>query len=169
MNLSITLEGEKTLQQPTVIHSTFVLERSLAVTPERVFAAFADPIKKRRWFIEGGHHDIERFDMDFRIGGSERASYRFKEGTPLAGKILTSESIYQDIVPDRRMVFASSMSLADNRISATLVTVEILASQTGADLILTHQGAFFEGSDGPRRREDGWCKLLDRLMLEFPR
>ena len=30
-------------------------------------------------------------------------------------------------------------------------------------LILTHQGAFFEGSDGPQMRKGGWEHLLDRL------
>ena len=155
--------------EQSVIHNTFVIERSLAAKPERVFAAFADPIQKRRWFIEGDHHEVEQFDMDFRIGGSEHASYRFKEGTPLAGKTLTNLTTYQDIIPNRRMVFTSSMSLGDNRISATLVTAEFLASETGTDIILTHQGAFFEGADGPERREAGWRTLLDRLTREFPR
>jgi hypothetical protein len=34
---------------------------------------------------------------------------------------------------------------------------------TGTDLICTHQGAFFEGADGPQMREAGWRSLLDKL------
>jgi hypothetical protein len=44
-----------------------------------------------------------------------------------------------------------------------------LPSEAGTDLIFTHQGAFFEGADGPEMREAGWRKLLDRLTEEFSR
>jgi hypothetical protein len=44
-----------------------------------------------------------------------------------------------------------------------------LPSGTGTDLVLTHQGAFFEGADGPEMREAGWRKLLGRLTEEFTR
>ena len=79
----------------------------------------------------------------------------------------TNNTIYQDIVPDRRVVFTSTMSINEQRISASLVTVELLAAEAGTDLILTHQGAFFEGSDGPEIRQEGWRKLLDKLTSEF--
>ena len=47
------------------------------------------------------------------------------------------------------------MTLGDKRISAALVTIELLPTGKGTDLICTHQGAFFEGSDGPQMREAG--------------
>jgi len=43
------------------------------------------------------------------------------------------------------------------------VTFELVPTDQGTDLILTHQGAFFEGSDGPEMREEGWNKLMDKL------
>jgi uncharacterized protein YndB with AHSA1/START domain len=157
------------MKEQSVIHSTFVIERSYPATPERVFAAFADPAKKRRWFVEGDHHEVEHFEMDFRVGGKERARFRFKEGTPLKGIACTNDAVYQDIVPNRRVVSASTMSVGEKCISASLVTIELLPSKTGTDLICTHQGAFFEGADGPEMREEGWRKLLEQLTEEFPR
>jgi uncharacterized protein YndB with AHSA1/START domain len=157
------------MEERSVIHSTFVIERSYPATSERVFSAFADPTKKRRWFVEGDHHDVEHYEMDFRVGGKERARFRFKDSTPLKGMACTNDTTYQDIVPNRRVVFASTMTLGEKCISASLVTVEFLPSETGTDLICTHQGAFFEGADGPEMREGGWRKLLEKLTVEFPR
>lgn len=157
------------MEERSVTHNTFVIERSYPATPERVFAAFADPTKKRRWFAESESHEVEEFEMDFRVGGNERARYRFKEGTPLTGTTLTNDTRYEDIVPNRRIVIASTMALGDKRISASLATVELLPSEEGTDLVLTHQGAFFEGADGPQMREAGWRHLLEQLAKELTR
>lgn len=155
------------MEQQAVIHSTFVIERSYPKPPERVFSAFADAAKKRRWFAESENHEVEEFEMDFRVGGAEHTRFRLKEGTPFPGVVLMNEGSYQDIVPNRRVVTASTMTFAGNRISASLVTFELLRTDKGTDLVCTHQGAFFEGSDGPQRREEGWRKLLDRLATEM--
>jgi len=155
------------MKEPSVIHNTFVIERSYPKPPERVFSAFADVAKKRRWYTPGENHEVEEFEMDFRPGGAERFRVRFKQGSPLPGVAVTNEGSYLDIVPNRRMVTAQSMTLGDRRISASLVTIELLAADNGTDLICTHQGAFFEGADGPQMREAGWRKLFDRLATDL--
>jgi uncharacterized protein YndB with AHSA1/START domain len=155
------------MSESAVVHNTFVIERNYPQPPERVFAALADATKKRRWFGEGDHHEVEAFEMDFRIGGAERLRYRFKEGTPFKGVVVVNEGVFEDIVPNRRVVSAYAMTLGDRRISAALVTIEILPAEKGTKLICTHQGAFFEGSDGPQIREAGWRKLFDKLAKEL--
>ena len=148
---------------PSITHNTFVIERSYPKPPEHVFSAFADPAKKRRWYAEGDSHVVETFEMDFRVGGVERFQYHFNPNTPFPGVVVANEGSFQDIVPNRCIVLASTMSLAGKRISSTLVTVELLPTDSGTDLILTHQGAFYEGSDGPQMREAGWKSILGRL------
>jgi len=158
------------MAEPTVIHNTFVLERSYPVKPERVFAAFADTAKKRRWFIESDDdhaHTVEHYEMDFRVGGKETARVRLGPGTPVAGLACTNDITYLEIVPDRRIVFVSTMSIEDRCISASLGTFELLPTGNGTDLIFTHQAAFFEGSDGPAMRKEGWESMFARLTAEL--
>ena len=52
--------------EPTVVHSTFVLERNYPQSPERVFSAFSFAAKRRRWFADGDQHEVELFEQDFR-------------------------------------------------------------------------------------------------------
>ena len=153
--------------EKTATHATFVIERSFPNTPEQVFAAFADPAKKRRWF--GSPNGADEFEMDFRVGGRERTRRRITEGSPVKGAVFTNDSTYQDIVPDRRIVIAYTMSMNDQRISASLITFELVAAGKGTDLIFTEQAAFFEGADGAQMRQGGWTSLLDKLAAELAR
>ncbi len=105
--------------------------------------------------------------MDFRVGGAELLRSRMGDDTPFPGVALVSEGSFHDIVPNRRVVSAATMSLGDRHISTALATFELLPTETGTDLIFTYQTAFYEGSDGPERRQEGWRKLLDNLDAEI--
>lgn len=157
------------MEDRSVTHSTFVIERSYPVPIERVWAALSDPARRRRWYAEGGSREVLAFETDFRVGGRERTHTRFAEGSPFPGATLTNHTTYQDIVPNRRIVLAYTMSLNDHCFSASLATFELQATETGTNLVFTDQGAFFEHSDGPQLREQGWRKLLENLGVEVAR
>jgi uncharacterized protein YndB with AHSA1/START domain len=139
----------------SVEHATFVVERTYDVSPERVFAAWADPEAKARWFIDSD----ASLELDFRVGGRERS-----RGTAPDGRIYSYEVLYQDIVPAERIVYTYEMHLDGTRISVSLATVEFRpAGDSGTRLVFTEQGAFLDGHEFPARRADGMGSLLDRL------
>jgi len=148
--------------QSSVVHSTFSIERTYLARPPRVFAAFSNEATKRRWFAEGEGWEIDEFTLDFRVGGTERSRFRFQGGAPVG-----NDTIFLDIVPDRRIVLAYTMTIGDRRISASLATVELAPAGSGTRLVYTEQGAFFDGADKPDQREAGCRELLDKLGDEL--
>jgi uncharacterized protein YndB with AHSA1/START domain len=157
------------MSDPTATHATFVIERDYAAPPQRVFAAFADPAVKRRWFVEDRHNAVEAYQTDFRVGGHDRTVFRWGEGTPFPGKAMANDTVYLDIISGRRIVFAYTMSLEEKPFSASLTTIELQPSGQGTRMVFTEQAAFFEGADGPKMREEGWTSLLGRLGQELAR
>ena len=142
----------------TVAHSTFSLTRRYDAAPARVFAAFATAGAKRQWFVDEPGWTTDLYELDFTVGGRE--SWR---GSPPGGAPVGNETVYLDIVPDARIVFAYAMTVGGKRISASLGTVEIMAEGGGSTVVFTEQGAFLDGLDQPGSRESGWGHLLDRL------
>jgi uncharacterized protein YndB with AHSA1/START domain len=150
------------MAKSSVTHSTFLIERNYAATPDRLFAAWSDPAQKRRWYAEGERGSVEEHQLDFRVGGSEHTKTVIGGG-PFKGTSLTNDSVYLDIFPNQRIVFAYTMTLGDQRISVSLATVEFLPDGKGTIMAFTEQGAFFEGADGPEMREQGWKSLVGQL------
>jgi uncharacterized protein YndB with AHSA1/START domain len=159
-----------TQAQNQVIHSTFTIERTYRVAPAKVFDAFANPAKKRRWFAEGEGFEVVRFDSDFRVGGKEICDFKVLRG-PIEGTLIQNETNFLDIIPEKRIVVAYTMSMKGKPFSASLATTELKPGEDGKStkLVFTEQGAYFEGSDGPKMREHGTRELLDALEQELAR
>lgn len=149
--------------QPAVF-DTFDIVRTYKASPERVFAACADPVKKRRWFFEGENWNIDSIEMDFREGGYERSSFRFKDGP-----VITNDTVFHDIVPNRRIVSSYDMTMAGRRFSVSLATLELepMPSGSGTRLRYTEQAAFFGDADGAKLRREGCAELLEKLATEL--
>lgn len=134
-----------------VKHATFVVERTYAAPPARVYRAWADPAAKAKWFSKA---DI----FEFRVGGREYSS-----GGPPEGPVFTFDACYQEIVPEQRIVYSYTLDSGDERISVSLTTVELIPIEGGTKLVFTEQGAFFDGHDTPEVREQGTNEMLDTL------
>lgn len=146
----------------SVEHASFSIERRYDFSPATVFKAFADPAAKRKWFVEGEGWTIDGYEADFRVGGSERSRFRFGDGPQMG-----NDTVYMDIVTDRRIVFAYAMTMGDTPFSASLATIEFEADGSGTKLTYTEQAAFLDGKDQVKDREQGCRSLLDALATHL--
>lgn len=147
----------------SVTHASFTLERTYDAPPARVFRAFADPAAKALWFAGPGETGAER-TMDFRVGGRETGRGHLPDG-----HAYVFDCHYHDIVPDARIVYSYTMDFDDVRISASLAVVEIAAAGAGTRLTVTEHGAYLDGRDDGRQREQGTRALLDALGASLQR
>ena len=142
----------------SVDHDTFAVERTYGRPPARVFAAWATLEAKGRWW--GG--DAEHHELDFRVGGRE-----VQRGVDLHDQSYVFRAVYQDIVPDRRIVYSYDMVVDGARISVSLATVELHPQGDGTRLVYTEQAAFLDGGDSAAQRSQGMGSLLDALGAEL--
>jgi uncharacterized protein YndB with AHSA1/START domain len=143
----------------SVSHGTFVIERRYPAPPAKVFGAWADGAAKEIWMDDPDYKsDGGQYELDFRVGGHERFG-----GLAPDGKPYRYDALYYDIVPDHRIVYSYEMYAADDRMSVSLATVEIVPDQDGTKLTYTEQGAFLDGIDKPEAREEGTAWMLDNL------
>jgi uncharacterized protein YndB with AHSA1/START domain len=146
------------MTERSVTHATFVIERTYAATPARVFAAFASRAAKATWFQGPAEWGPSDHELDFKVGGRERV-----RGGPKGGPVHSFDARFQDIVPNQRIISSYDMHLDDKRISVSLATVELKPAGAGTRLIYTEQGAFLDGYDDAGSREHGTRALLDNL------
>jgi uncharacterized protein YndB with AHSA1/START domain len=150
------------MSKHSVTHATFTIERVYHAAPARVFKAWADPEIKTRWFRGPDEWPRGKYELDFRVGGRERLA-----GGPAGGTVHFYSAVYQDIVPNERIIIAYDMHLDDRRISVSLMTVELKPDGKGTRLTFTEQGAFLDGWEEIGGRERGSVGLLDKLGREL--
>lgn len=141
----------------SVEHATFTIERTYPASVERVYAAWADPARKAKWFA--CHAE---YAMDFRVGGRE-----FSRGGEPGGPVYTTEIRFQDIVPGERILYTYDVLRDEARMSVSVVTVQFARDGGGTRMTFTEQAVFLDGHDNAAQREYGTRLGLERLDAEL--
>ncbi len=141
-----------------VDHADFTLERHYDAPVELLYSAFADEKAKSRWFGGGSEWDMHSRQFDFRVGGREHLSGKWKSGV-----VSNFDATYHDIVPERRIVYAYHMHIDGKLISVSLATLQFAVDGAGSRLTITEQGAFLDGYDDSGSREKGTRFLMERI------
>lgn len=148
----------------TVTHATICLDRVYDAPPARVYQAFTDKAARRRWFFQTDHWALHRHSGgETAVGAPESSAF----SPPGADVVITNDSLYLDVVPNERLVFAYYMSVAGKPISASLATAEFKPEGKGTRLVFTEQGAYFDDPGQVAGREEGTRELLEALAAEL--
>jgi uncharacterized protein YndB with AHSA1/START domain len=142
-------------------HGTIRLERTFKAAPARVFAAWAEPKARAKWDVPGRWVIAEQ-THDFREGGRE-----LKRFGPKDDPRFLADTLYLDIVPERRIVFGYSMTSRGTPISVSLTTVELSPDGKDTHLLLTEQIVFLDGNDNAANREEGLASMLDKIAASL--
>ena len=139
--------------QSTVLQPSLTLKRRLKAPPAKVFAAWTDPEKMKRW-MGPGEITAMRAESDTRVGGR----YRIVMQAP-NGEEYDVGGVYREVVAGEKLVFTWAWKSAPERES--LVTLLLKPDGDGTLLTLTHEQ--FADEDSRNGHEQGWNSSLDKL------
>jgi uncharacterized protein YndB with AHSA1/START domain len=141
-----------------VDHASFTLERHYDAPVALLYKAFSDREAKSRWFGGGAEWDLKSRQFDFRVGGREHLSGKWK-----SGMVSTFDAVYLDVVSEQRIIYAYDMHIDGKHISVSLATILFAVDGAGSKLTITEQGAFLDGYDDAGSREKGTRGLMERI------
>jgi uncharacterized protein YndB with AHSA1/START domain len=137
----------------TATKPSLTIKRRLNAPPAKVFAAFTDPEKVKRWMGPGEMKAVHA-ESDTRIGGR----YRWVMQAP-SGEQHDVGGVYREVVANEKLVFTWTWKDTPERES--IVTVELKPDGDGTLLTLTHEQFFDE--DVRDRHQGGWNGALDKM------
>lgn len=135
---------------------TLRIERRIAASPERVFAAWTTAEGLKHWFSPTPEHAVLVHDLDLKVGGRYRVEMRHSSGE---AHIVIGN--YREITPPKRLVFTWQWEtgMAGGQ---TLVTVLIEPDDKGSRMTLLHEK--FASEEERAMHNEGWTGCLDRLV-----
>jgi uncharacterized protein YndB with AHSA1/START domain len=136
---------------------SLTLKRRLKAAPAKVFAAWTDPEKVKRW-MGPGEVKVIYAESDPRAGGR----YRWHMQGP-AGDDHDVSGVYREVIADEKLVFTWSWTTAPEHQS--LVTVQLAPDGDGTLLTVTHEQ--FADADSRDNHRAGWTGALDKLEKLF--
>jgi uncharacterized protein YndB with AHSA1/START domain len=137
----------------TTTKPSLTVNRRFKAPPAKVFAAWTDPEKMKRWMGPPGVEGL-RCEIDARVGGR----YRLVMKSP-DGEEHDVSGIYREVVPNEKLSFTWAWKSTPERES--LVTLTLKPDGEGTMLTLLHEQFLDETARDHHRQ--GWMGSLDKL------
>jgi uncharacterized protein YndB with AHSA1/START domain len=132
---------------------SLTLKRRINAAPEKVFSAWIDPEKVKRW-MGPGEVKVLQVESDPRTGGR----YRWLMQAP-DGEQHDVSGVYREVIPNQKLVFTWAWKSTPERES--LVTVEVKPDGDGSMLTLTHEQ--FADDEARDRHQQGWSGAMEKF------
>ncbi len=139
-------------------HATVIVERTYAAPPHLVYAAWSDRDVLATWSAPGDGWELAWRAFDFTVGHTDICTFGAIDAEPYI-----NTTRYEEIKPNQRIVYASTISYMGDLIFAGVVTVEFSAVDDATRVVMTESGVYLDGSDSALGHEDGWAAMLDSL------
>ena len=135
------------------VKPSLTIKRRFNAPPEKVFQAWTDPEKVKRW-MGPGEVKVLAANGDLCSGGR----YRWLMRTPDNEEHDVS-GVYREVIPNKKLVFTWAWKTTPERES--LVTVTFKQDGSGTIMTLTHEQFFDE--DARDRHQYGWNGAIEKL------
>jgi uncharacterized protein YndB with AHSA1/START domain len=135
------------------VKPSLTIKRRFNAPPEKVFSAWTDPEKVKRWMGPGAVVVLSA-ESDLRTGGR----YRWIMKSP-DGEQHDVSGTYREVVPNEKLVFTWAWKSTPERES--LVTVTLKKDGDGTVMTLQHEQFFDE--EARDRHNQGWTGAMDKL------
>lgn len=129
------------------------VRRTIAASPERLFAAWTSPEQLRSWWGPKGV-SCNHAEVELRVGGRYRLGNELPDGRTLyiIGEFLVVE-------PPHKLVYTWAMETGAEQ--QEIVTVLFNPEEDGTEVVVMHQRIVDEASR--KRHEAGWGGCLEGL------
>ena len=128
--------------------------RHFNALPEKVFVAWINPAKARKFLFATKTGNMVRAEIDARVGGS----FIFTDRRD--GEDIDHIGTYLAIERPNKIAFSFYVPKYQSAEESTFVTIDIVNSKDGSDLTLTHEGVRLYYRE---RTKQGWIAILDQL------
>lgn len=136
------------------------MSHRFTASPERVFDAWLDPARIRKWMgllaSDWGEFDMRRVETDARVGGR----FTFSDMRP-AGEAV-HWGTYLEIDRPRKLVFTWFTSEEAEKENSSVVTLTIAPDGAGCTATMVHQ-MDAKWADYVQRTEKGWSTMLAKI------
>lgn len=132
---------------------TLVVQKTIAASPERLFAAWTEPDALRRWWGPDGVTCIDP-QVDLRVGGRYRIGNRLADGS-----ILWIVGEFEAVEPPHRLVYTWRLEGGSERFERVTVCFE--GRGLGTEVIVTH--ALIDSETLRDQHRHGWEGCLAGL------
>lgn len=129
--------------------------RKIKASPARVYKAITEPKQMMQWWGPDAGPTL-RAEADVRPGGRFSIVFRL-----LNGEEYNPTGVYQEVFPDKKLVFTWEWPGMPERES--LVTFLLEAFDGGTELTLIHE--HLPDEEARRSHAAGWNGLLDKLSV----
>jgi uncharacterized protein YndB with AHSA1/START domain len=135
------------------VKPSLTIKRRFDAAPAKVFAAWTDPEKVKRW-MGPGDVQVLHAENDARSGGR----YRWLMMAP-DGEEHDVSGVYREVVANEKLVFTWAWKSTPERES--LVTITLKGDGGGTLMTLTHE-QFFD-AEARERHQHGWNGAMEKL------